>query len=399
MQTHERESLDAIAQGPTFAAARPAVGGTTPANYPDTLHELPGRLRQPSAATSRATSGTGRPTQLAAYNGPRLRAIATRWRASTTSTRSRSRRRTPPAYVQAELRGRELERQHRRALRADRRRTPSPTRRSIAPTTRTRSPRPRSGRSCGIPVDHTYNDVLPSANLKIDVTDELVARFAASRTMTRARLLGARRLHRPRRRRAPSAERGTGIGRQPGPEADPLDEPRRRARVVLRASARCCRAALFYMDLDNYVGFGTRDQDLPDLQHAVPATARWCRTCSPCRSMRKGRVQGVELAYQQAINDNFGFARQLHLRGRQADFAGDERRRPAGRHVEEHLQPERLLREPNVQRARRRTRTARRSSAAWTATPPSRRTRSRTLAASLGYTINDNSRSPWTART
>jgi len=37
----------------------------------------------------------------------------------------------------------------------------------------------------GIPVDHTYNDVLPSANLKIDLTPELVARFAASKTMTR----------------------------------------------------------------------------------------------------------------------------------------------------------------------------------------------------------------------
>ena len=30
-----------------------------------------------------------------------------------------------------------------------------------------------------------YNDLLPSANLKFDVTDDLVARFAVSRTMTR----------------------------------------------------------------------------------------------------------------------------------------------------------------------------------------------------------------------
>ncbi|HEY0747238.1 MAG TPA: TonB-dependent receptor, partial [Steroidobacteraceae bacterium] len=33
---------------------------------------------------------------------------------------------------------------------------------------------------------HDYNDVLPSANLKLDVTHDLVARFAAAETMTRA---------------------------------------------------------------------------------------------------------------------------------------------------------------------------------------------------------------------
>ena len=41
------------------------------------------------------------------------------------------------------------------------------------------------------PVDHTYTDVLPSANLKIDVTPDLVARFAAGEAMTRRRPFGA----------------------------------------------------------------------------------------------------------------------------------------------------------------------------------------------------------------
>src|SRR5205085_7957368 len=38
----------------------------------------------------------------------------------------------------------------------------------------------------GLPVSHTYSDFLPSANLKIDMTPEVVARFAVSQTMTRA---------------------------------------------------------------------------------------------------------------------------------------------------------------------------------------------------------------------
>src|ERR1700719_509881 len=38
----------------------------------------------------------------------------------------------------------------------------------------------------GLEAKHNYNDVLPSANLKLDLSPDLVARFAASETMTRA---------------------------------------------------------------------------------------------------------------------------------------------------------------------------------------------------------------------
>jgi len=55
-----------------------------------------------------------------------------------------------------------------------------------APTSPVRSrPRPSAHSSPHTP-NHSYNDVLPSANLKIDVTQDLVARFRAAETMTRA---------------------------------------------------------------------------------------------------------------------------------------------------------------------------------------------------------------------
>jgi hypothetical protein len=72
------------------------------------------------------------------------------------------------------------------------------------------------------------------------------------------------------------------------------------------------------MDLDNYVSFGTERKsyltystNFPDGQElqydlTVPVNA-------------KGRVQGVELSYQQAITDNFGRLCELHLCRRQAD--------------------------------------------------------------------------------
>ena len=49
------------------------------------------------------------------------------------------------------------------------------------------------GTTIGIPVDHTYDDWLPSANLKWEISDELVARFAAGDDHDARRLFGARR--------------------------------------------------------------------------------------------------------------------------------------------------------------------------------------------------------------
>ena len=55
------------------------------------------------------------------------------------------------------------------------------------------------------PVEHTYNDCLPSANLRCDVARDLVARFAIARTMARPDLQRARRLdHAPTTRRTPA---------------------------------------------------------------------------------------------------------------------------------------------------------------------------------------------------
>jgi len=39
-----------------------------------------------------------------------------------------------------------------------------------------------------VTIDHTYNDILPSLNLRYDVTGDLVLRLAASRTMSRPTL-------------------------------------------------------------------------------------------------------------------------------------------------------------------------------------------------------------------
>jgi iron complex outermembrane receptor protein len=84
---------------------------------------------------------------------------------------------------------------------------------------------------------------------------------------------------------------------------------------------------VFYMDLDNYVSFGTvrrtyftAGPNYPDgadvaYDLAVPVNAQ-------------GRVQGVELNYQQALNDNFGlFANYTYADGKQtSELTSDDDR-------------------------------------------------------------------------
>ena len=224
-------------------------------------------------------------------------------------------------------------------------------------------------------MDHTYNDVLPSANLKFDVTPDLVARFAASRTMTRAdySALGGFTNLSP-----PGTVGGTGTGSGGNPDLKPIRSTNLDAGLEWYFGKRSLLSGgLFYMDLDNYVSFGSETKEYLTFSSQFPngAMVPYLLTV-PVNA--KGRVQGAEFAYQQAINDNFGIRGELHVRGRQADFARHQRRRSARRHVEEHVQRQRLLREPGFSARITYTYRSTRSSAAWTAIRPSRRTRSRT---------------------
>ena len=155
-----------------------------------------------------------------------------------------------------------------------------------------------------VTTDHTYNDVLPSANLKIDIRDDLVARFAASKTMTRAdysALGGAVNLGAP----PPLGEVGSGNGGNP--DLEPIRSTNFDAGLEWYfAENSLLTGGLFYMDLDNYVSFGsevksylTFDANRPngefvDYLLTVPINA-------------EGRVKGAEASYQQAFGEYFGF--------------------------------------------------------------------------------------------
>ena len=137
----------------------------------------------------------------------------------------------------------------------------------------------------GIPVDHTYNDVLPSANLKFDLTTDLVARFAASRTM-RAPDYSALGGFRTSRRRPRSAALH-GQRRQPGPEADPLDQPRRALEWYFAPRSLLSVRPLLHGP-EELCGLRPGDQTYLTFSSQRP-TARRFRTCSPRRSTPRAR--------------------------------------------------------------------------------------------------------------
>jgi iron complex outermembrane receptor protein len=166
------------------------------------------------------------------------------------------------------------------------------------------------GPFAGIEREHNYNDVLPSANLKLDVTHDLVARFAASETMTRpdySALAGFTDLSPPGLIAPPGTPQQPGSGSGGNPDLKPIRSTNLDAGLEWYFAKRSLLSATaFYMDLHNYVGYGSEIKTYTTFYSQ-------CKTgCQIPYNLTvpinaKGRVDGLEFAYQQAFTDNLGF--------------------------------------------------------------------------------------------
>ena len=170
----------------------------------------------------------------------------------------------------------------------------------------------------GVHTKNSYNDVLPSANLKIDVTHDLVARFAAAETMTRAdysALAGFVSLTPPGNQKAACPPGTTdpvahncqdGSGSGGNPNLKPIRSNNFDAGLEWYfAKQSLLSATLFHMDLKNYVGYGTSERDDVTFANGFNGTVLPYLLTVPVNA--KGRVNGVEFVYQQAYTDKFGF--------------------------------------------------------------------------------------------
>ena len=143
-------------------------------------------------------------------------------------------------------------------------------------------------------VAHDYNDVLPSANFKLDLARDMVVRLAIARTMARPdySALGG----------SITADDTTHTGNGGNPDLKPIRSTNLDAVVEwYYAPKSLLSAGVFHLDLKNYVGFGTYQTTLLNIRDNRFDTYT---ISAPTNS--KGRISGVELAWQQPIGNAFG---------------------------------------------------------------------------------------------
>lgn len=150
---------------------------------------------------------------------------------------------------------------------------------------------------------NSYTDVLPSANLRMDLNKETVARFAISRTMTRPDYSA---LAAPVSLSPPATEDGIGSGSGGNPNLKPVRSTNVDATLEWYFAPRSLLAAsAFYMDLTSYIGFGQVTQQFMTFSNAFPQgfLADYVLTVPVNTS---GKVKGIELTYEQPLFGNFG---------------------------------------------------------------------------------------------
>jgi iron complex outermembrane receptor protein len=290
-ERHGRTSADVIGQGPTAAGQSTAAYPTTFSNYPSNYTNFGGSVPTDIWFWT--------PAQLAAYNSPANvnRNPATRidW-----NSMFEVHEFDTAGFVQADFKGSNWAGNV--GIRFVHTVEDVLTYVAVSPLT-PGSQYSDFGQFIGVPTSHDYNDVLPSANLKIDLAPDLIARFAAAETMTRAdySALGGFTSLAP-----PGAVGEVGSGSGGNPDLKPILSTNFDAGLEWYfARHSLLSATLFYMDLRNYVSYGTVNKSYFTYSTAFPngALLPYLLTV-PVNA--KGRVEGAEFAYQQAFTDNIG---------------------------------------------------------------------------------------------
>ena len=154
-------------------------------------------------------------------------------------------------------------------------------------------------------IENDFTDVLPSANFKFDISDDLVMRVAATKTLSRpdySALAGGLNLT------PPSGPNDDGKGNASNPNLKPIRSTNFDAALEWYYAPRALlSASVYYMDLSSYVGQGfTKQQFLTfDLAHPNGYMGNYLVN-SPINT--KGSVKGAEFAVEQPIGEHFGIS-------------------------------------------------------------------------------------------
>ena len=154
-------------------------------------------------------------------------------------------------------------------------------------------------------IENDFTDVLPSANFKFDITDDLVARVAATKTLARpdySALAGGLVLT------PPASENDEGKGLASNPNLKPIRSTNLDASLEWYYAPRALlSASVYYMDLQSYVSQGQSLQQFLTFDQAHPNgyMGKYLVT-SPINT--KASVKGAEFAIEQPLGEHFGFS-------------------------------------------------------------------------------------------
>jgi iron complex outermembrane receptor protein len=312
---HKRSSGGVIGQGPGCKTATGAnVGfdwsqtywcpvGTTspadPANFPKGFANYPGNFGAGLGGSFPNNVWTYSPAQLAAYNV--LANRATDGSREDWNSEYALKENSNAAYVQANFEGNGwLGNFGVRLVQTQERVTNNTAVDATTPGAITAS---AFGPYLPVTTSHTYNDVLPSFNLRLDLRKDLLARFALSRTLTRpdySALAGAVSLS------PPATATGTGSGSGGNGDLKPVLSTNVDATLEWYFAPRSLlSASAFHMDLTSYVGYGRVNRQYMTYSATTPQgyLANYVLTV-PVNS--SGTVKGLELGYEQPLLGSLG---------------------------------------------------------------------------------------------
>jgi len=315
LQNHDRSSQGVIGQGP---ACKDASGNTVafdwsqtyfcpvgaqspfdPANFPVGFQNYPSNFGSGLGGTFPNNVWYYSPAQLAAFNARftnRDPLSREDWNSEYALKEKNS-----ALYVQGNLEGKSWSGNvGLRLVRTNERVTNNVATDSTTPGAITTS---AFGPFIPLTTEHTYTDVLPSANLKLDLRRDLVARFAVSKTMTRPDYSA---LAAPVSLSPPPTGVTTGTGTGGNPDLKPVRSTNLDATLEWYFAPRSLlSASAFYMDLTSYIGYGHVTKSYMTFSAANPQGSLVPYDLTvPINS--SGKVKGFELAYEQPLFGNFG---------------------------------------------------------------------------------------------
>ncbi|HEX7802234.1 MAG TPA: TonB-dependent receptor [Pseudoxanthomonas sp.] len=153
-------------------------------------------------------------------------------------------------------------------------------------------------------IKNDYTDFLPSANFKFELSEDLVARVAATRTMARpdySALAGGLNLS------PPADEDDFGGGNSSNPNLKPIYSNNYDVALEWYYAPRSLlSASVFYMDMSSYVSQGVSEQQFLtfDAAHPDGYMGNYLVT-TPINT--QASAKGIELSWEQPLGDHFGF--------------------------------------------------------------------------------------------